>query len=630
VRRAFKARVISCTVGHGKKDKSIQSSYKVSRAYRGFSWLYQFLGTPQGIALGLALIISFVSLPAFSAWPWCTGEQDLIYHLARIEGIKEGLLSGQFPVKIEPPQLNGAGYANGVFYPDLFLYFPAFLALAGLSVGSTWNIMLVAINVACCLLSYGSFKRMFGSKRLGLLGSLLYTAGFYRLMDVYLRSTVGEHLALVFLPLVALGMWRLYAPDVSEDSRRRAWLPLAAGFVGIAQSHLLSIEMTGLFCLFVMLFFWRKTFTKGVLVCWLKVAVLVVLLDLYFLVPLLDYLQGSFSITDPSRKTWWIGGDGVNPVELITLIPTNSSSLSIFSFGFQTDMPIGLGYALVIGGFVGLTVLFREKKDVAGEPWVVALILGLLAAFMSTCAFPWNFLQRSLGSYASLVANIQFPWRFLGIASLLLVIASCGVLLHLAKTGRLRSAKLIAVAMGGLTCLVAAVFMALQVKSSVPFSDEDLSYYMGTSAYGVIGNGEYLPGEVNEANKSAIVNLKTWSSVGVEIERVDKSYLNMSVEVDNTIDQEGFISLPLLWYKGYVATDALTGEALQTTSAGAAGNFAVRVIIPADYAGTIQVRFVEPWYWRVAEWISLSAVMLLVMRGTRHRHIHRKRKGDSG
>ncbi|MDR0838346.1 MAG: hypothetical protein LBN99_01740, partial [Oscillospiraceae bacterium] len=54
---------------------------------------------------------------------------DLVFHLTRIEGVYEGLLSGQFPVRLNPTFLNGYGYADAIMYPTLFLYFPAALRL---------------------------------------------------------------------------------------------------------------------------------------------------------------------------------------------------------------------------------------------------------------------------------------------------------------------------------------------------------------------------------------------------------------------------------------------------------------------------------------------------------------------
>lgn len=48
---------------------------------------------------------------------------DLDFHLLRIEGLKDGLLSGVFPVRIQPNWVNGWGYPVSIMYGDLTLFF---------------------------------------------------------------------------------------------------------------------------------------------------------------------------------------------------------------------------------------------------------------------------------------------------------------------------------------------------------------------------------------------------------------------------------------------------------------------------------------------------------------------------
>ena len=62
---------------------------------------------------------------------------DLTYHLQRIEGVKDGILGGQFPVRLEPRWVYDHGYANAIFYCNTFLYFPALLRLLGFTVSAS-------------------------------------------------------------------------------------------------------------------------------------------------------------------------------------------------------------------------------------------------------------------------------------------------------------------------------------------------------------------------------------------------------------------------------------------------------------------------------------------------------------
>ena len=102
-------------------------------------------------AVCLGGIILGASLTLFTDY-LLTGA-DMTFHLLRIEGIKDGLLSGQFPVRIHPNWLQGHGYASGIFYCDLFLYLPAFLRIMGLTVQTAYICYKLFINVMTCLIA---------------------------------------------------------------------------------------------------------------------------------------------------------------------------------------------------------------------------------------------------------------------------------------------------------------------------------------------------------------------------------------------------------------------------------------------------------------------------------------------
>ena len=70
------------------------------------------------ILTGLCL---YASVPLFTQS--FKQSDDICYHLLRIEGLKDGMLDGQFPVVIFPEALAGNGYLNSM-YPYLFLYSP--------------------------------------------------------------------------------------------------------------------------------------------------------------------------------------------------------------------------------------------------------------------------------------------------------------------------------------------------------------------------------------------------------------------------------------------------------------------------------------------------------------------------
>ena len=96
--------------------------------------------------------ILFVSVPLY--FGYLINGHDLQYHLLRIEGIKDGLLAGDFPIKIQSNWLKGNGYATAVFYGDLFLYIPAILRLCGFSIAQSYNIY---VFLQCSYMCYCIF-----------------------------------------------------------------------------------------------------------------------------------------------------------------------------------------------------------------------------------------------------------------------------------------------------------------------------------------------------------------------------------------------------------------------------------------------------------------------------------------
>ncbi len=190
-------------------------------------WLWAYRGKRRGIPLenkdvcfGLFLIILLSSLPLFTDYLVPEGG-DLGYHLMRIEGIKDGLLAGQFPVRIAPNWQFGFGYASSVFYGETLLYPAALLRLVGFPVQTSYQIYLFLVNVATALAAYGCFSRLFGQKQIGLLCSGLYTLSVYRIYRTYCFGALGETLAMLFLPLLVYGFYRVFAWDVSKEGYQR-------------------------------------------------------------------------------------------------------------------------------------------------------------------------------------------------------------------------------------------------------------------------------------------------------------------------------------------------------------------------------------------------------------------------
>ena len=202
----------------------------IYRLTRLFCWLFCFAaadallwllfartgerGAAHRRALRLPLCLLGITvlacLPLFSNYLYVG--HDLDYHLQRITAMAAELSYGQFPVRLTTTTLNGYGYANPLCYCELFLLLPALLYNLWLPLRTCYQIYIFAVTLATCLIAYFSFGRIAESRRLGLLGAMLYTLSCYRLVCVYTRAAVGEFTAMAFFPLVLLGQHPFYRP----------------------------------------------------------------------------------------------------------------------------------------------------------------------------------------------------------------------------------------------------------------------------------------------------------------------------------------------------------------------------------------------------------------------------------
>lgn len=571
----------------------------------------------KNVTFGLGLLILFSSLPAMTDYLLNSG--DLVYHLMRVEGIRDGILSGQFPVRIAPEWQHGFGYASSVFYGETLLYIMAFFRMIGFTVLTSYRMFMVLLNGAVVLTAYFCFNRMFEDKYIGLLCSGLYSLSIYRLYKTFCSGSLGEAFGVLFLPLLAYGFYRVFIQDVGEKSYKRAWIPLTIGFTGLVQSHLLTGEQAGGFTVLLCILLWKKVFRKQTFLVLAKTVVYSVLLSAWFLVPFADYmLTGDYMIKHAVGRT--IQYRGLYPAHLLFTYPFRGGSVFFDEGGMVDSDPMMIGFALLVALLLWALALFLgktaklEKKELA-----LGKICGgfaLLSLIMSLSLFPWDRIQFMNKITATLVSSLQFPNRFLTVATVCMTVLAGLLVKVLRSLGRERLTPWYYGLMAGLT-LITSIFLIDDILYSTAFSRIYNGEGMGK---GYIAGAEYLP---FGTDAEQLVYKAPVAEENVTVEGWEKKALRVDVGCFNSSDREGFLELPLLYYKGYQAQDVDTGEPL-TVYPG--NNNLVSVSVPAGFQGTVSVRFVSPWYWRAAELLSVLTFVVLFLAVMRGKKIERKRE----
>lgn len=589
-------------------------------AYRGYERVYGIAVEQKKAILGVVVIALIASVPYLLGVLFTSA--DLGYHLHRIEGIRDGFLSGQFPVRIEPEWVHGHGYASGVFYCSTLLVFPGILRMIGFTVTDSYCAYAIALNLLTAWVAYHCFAKIFKDRTIGLACSALYTLSAIRIYKHLLTAAVGEAAAMTFLPLVFCGFYLVFAEEIQSKDFKRAWLYLGFGYAGLLQTHVLTCEITAFLTIVLCVIMLKRVFQKQRFWMLAKGALSAVGLSFWFLIPFLDYyINEDMHIKYVSGRT--IQNRGLFPAQLIFhwFSPGNNAMMGME--GMRDADPMGLGLVLFLAFAVFVALWFagswRQEKNSQVTAGKIAAVFGGALMVMSLNIFPWDKIQNLNSVTASLVSSLQFPNRFLGWASAFCVVLAGCCMWYFKKNGR-RWGYYVAlvVTLCGITTS-SMYFINVSMQETETFQ----VYNVEGMGRGYISGAEYL---IEGTDASKLLYGAPIVSDNVEVTAYEKGSLRAGVSCTNHSSGSGYVDLPLLLYRGYRAVDADTGEALDV---GYGENYTVCVTIPAGYSGTFEVRYEVPWYWRLSEVVTLLscigigfAVVYGRRNGKKAREIH--------
>lgn len=530
---------------------------------------------------------------------------DLMFHLLRIEGLKEGLLAGGYPVRIQPGWFNGFGYPVSVMYGDQLLYFPALLRLLGVNVQNAYKCYIAAVNMGTAAVAYYAFFKIAKDKKTAMFGSCLYTLSPYRLSCIYVRCALGEYSAMLFLPLVILCFW--YAFEAKRDEKITSD-KLAApiiGFTGLIQTHVLTCFLSAFMIVLFCIIYWKRICRKNVLFYFIRTVFLTILTNLWFIVPFLQYMGEDFVVNvkadmTPSFQRW-----GANFAELFAVYwngTLNSTWGEIASIAQKFPKPVGTAYLMILAAAVCMCVQGRVKK--LEKKIFLCGSFFLLSVFMASTAFPYYAINRIFPAIGNLFVHIQFPYRFLTMAGLFGSVLAVLVVTELSDIYGKKAAMAVAALVGLISVLQASQL----IYSTMYRGDCFLAYDIAALDQNAVSTGEYLYvdtyGPASEEQQAPV-------GEGAVIERFVKRYNEITLTC-RAEGEDAWVLVPLFYYIGYEARDTATNKGLELVRS--EDNNRIRVNLPPGYNGTLRVRFREPFMWRIAELVSVLTILYFLFR----------------
>ena len=555
-------------------------------------------------ALILVCAATFASMPLL--WDGLQDGHDLLFHLNRIEGIASALRCGQFPARIHASTLAGFGYAAPEFYPELFLYGPALLRNLGVSLLDSLRVFEMTVNLLAAFSCYACARRLTGNRKAAMGAAVLYTLSIYRLVNLYVRATLGESFAMVFFPVLVLAMSEV----LSGDEKR--WPLLALAMTGIAMNHLLSTLFAAAFCLLAAFSCAPRLLRRPRrIAAILAAALLTALCCAGFFVPMLSYLREDIStsvVLDSSRHV-------LKPGSFFVIFSGNNGTIAPEREDFAYTIGVVPGVALLTGVALLVVRLYMQGRrkertpEEAREAGLInrLLLFGALALLGATEFLPWGRLVNLPHPFSTLFRQMQFPWRLVGIAVPMLVIVSVRGYLFDRKRENAGLALMLVLAV-----TTAGYTMQCFVQDPVVLERESfVDTRIGQFEYTYVGTEKEAlnPGEITAQGEKGLEP--------AVVSAYEKQGTNMTFEI-LLPNGAKYVELPLLYYPGYRASIEGKGEirVLRGT------NNRIRLL---DVAGgetmRVRIRYAEPLLWRAAEAVSAAAALALLLllrrRGSR-------------
>lgn len=387
-------------------------------------------------------IILLLGLPAIWALfvPGFYGASDDL-HIAWLYELDRVVRLGQFPPRFVPDLSFGFGYPLFNFVFPLPFYLGEIFHLFGLTfVDSIKAVFILSIPLSGYFMY--KFLKVYAPEVLALAGAVLYIYTPYRATDVFVRGAIGESLAFIFLPLIALSI-----------AKGNIGI-LALSTAGLLLSHNIMAYM------FLPFFVVLALITGSKLKSFLAFA-LGLTISSYFWLPAL------FESKLMKYDTVFNFKDHFPTIrQLITPYFGYGASVP----GPYDGMSFFLGVINIILVAVAVILVLRKRSKI---------VLWALGAF-SVAFFMMNFRSGIVWEALPFLPYFQFPWRFLSLttfAAPILVIA-------LAK---LKYSKFL-----GLIIIIGAILINFRYFKPHDFLGRNDDYYMNRYIPVPIASEEYL------------------------------------------------------------------------------------------------------------------------------------------
>ncbi|NDV78367.1 hypothetical protein [Dysgonomonas sp. 511] len=534
------------------------------------------------IFLAILLVLSLF----MTCWPGplpTYAGHDYYFNFMRFETLMSALKEGNYPYYIDYNILDGYGYFVKAFYPDLTLVPFAFIGLYT-EAGFAYSFMIFTMTFLCGWFMYLAVKSIFRNRIAAAFSSILYTFSVYHFFDWYNRGALGEAISFTFLPVIFLGLYHIIAGNYKK------WYLLTIGYSLLIYTHLLSSFLTLLVMVICLLLCGKKMIKQPVRIAYLLVATLVTIpVVASYIFPMMEQMMANSyhyslqeNITGQTKQN---------------LVQIGWGFLSGLLYPKDENLT-GTGPLLILLLLLRFFLIRKKPEYIRIADFCLAM--GIICLLALSSLIPWGRLPFGF---------VQFPWRLYEFVVFFFAIAGAYYLFVLLKS---RKQLIIASAVIVSFTIISIVIADHNYKNrQLALKDYEPQWLTGIPSVEndyYQGGFEYLPQKVSSFR---YIHQRGKDSVSTQQDHTRlHNFVNKNghISVDLSIISPDILELPLIYYKGYIATLQIVKYDIPIKESDN-GLIQVEVI----QSSTLQVYYNGTIVQRISWYVSLLSMVLLAI-----------------
>ena len=519
---------------------------------------------------------------------------DTEFHLHRIIEVADCFKSMQFP-----PRVGIYGHITNIMYPNLFLWPSALLYCMRASLTFSYNFLLILITFTRVFLSYYSGKILLDNKK-AILFSVVYSLNIYVFNNIYMRSDIGESLAMLFVPLYIAALYQFVSGEY-----RKGIVDFVISLSGIIQSHIVTTFLVALFTISavvvnIIIMIKNKKINIQYYISLLIAGCATVVVNLWFIGPFLKYWNSDFSIGHQYELAQF-AESALYPFEFFMV----QNSIGVLNEARQGT--VGLSALALLGLY-----FYSYNDDHIHKKGNVFAIITCIMIFLQSKFMPWDFLFAHF-NWIVFISKIQYVTRFMVLGSVFMSLTGAIALDSDCPANDKRAviAKNIKYAVILISVLYFFVGSSNYLESSQVLLENsstsigDIGYQDysidGTDYQEILYRMEYGVGATSD-DKLTIV----------DSERLKSGY--RFAFFSGKMDMEHEVLIPTLCYGLHTATLENDTEKLELEAEFDEETGLTKIIIPQGVSnGSISLKYGEPLSFKMYDVISAASIIAFIL-----------------